>query len=395
MKKTSVTFRYAFFQAAYWTSSVLVYGYTRVFLEKFGYGPKAAGVVLATGALAAAFLQPLLGAIMHRRRLPLRTVLFAITALSVVCALAMLAPLPAPAIAAFFTVLAVMTNSSVGFLNSAAFALQREGETVNFSAARGVGSVCYALMSKFISTLASPQAMLACQFTAATVLAALTLTMLPRRDSETAPAPGAQKVEGGFFARNMNYMLILLGQVLLFFLHHIITGYLLDITLFCGGTEAEMGTAILIGALAEMPGMVLAGYLMKKYSPAVLLQCSVIFYFVRTALFLLFPSLFMIYVLEGMQMVSFAFLIPALAVFAEQYACPADRLRCQTLNTGTNAAAGFLGFLLGGILVEKAGIYSTLRVAFFVSVPGMLMIFIFAGRAAKALKAAAGKRAAG
>ena len=385
MKKTSVTFKYALFQAAYWASSVLVYGYTRVFLMNYGCSATAAGVVLAIGSLAAAFLQPLLGAFMHRRSLSLRAVLSAITSLGMLCALIMLTKLSGPTVAVFFTLLAVMMNSSMGFLNASGFALQKDGETLNFSAARAVGSVSYALMSKLMSSLSSTNGMLACEISCAAALTVLALTLLPKHDREQEITESVTKKEKGreFFLRNRDYILMLIGQTLIFFMHHIVTAFLFDITEYCGGTEAQMGTAISVGALAEMPGMLLAGRFMKKRSPARLLQVSAIMYCVRTLLFLLFPSMGMLYAYEIMQMITFSFLIPVFPVFVEQYVTPGDRLRCQTLNTGTSAAAGFLGFLLGGMLVDAYGAFVTLRIAFFVCVPGAFLLFFFAGRAAR------------
>lgn len=383
--KRSVTFKYALFQGCYWASSVLIYGYTRVFLMNYGCSATTAGVVMAIGSLAAAFLQPLMGAIMHRKSISLRTVLFTVTALGLVSSLIMLAPLPAPAVVAFFTLLTVMTNSAMGFLNASGFALQKEGEKLNFSAARAVGSVTYAAVSKLMSSLSSANGMLACQISCAAALAALALTLLPRhdREQEQAEAATAAEAESGFFARNRNYILMLVGQAMIFFMHHIITGFLFDITSdLCHGTEAQMGTAISLGAFFEMPGMLIAGRFMKKRSPARLLQVSAVMYALRTGLFLLFPSMPMLYALEIMQMITFSFLIPVFPVFVEQYVAPGDRLRCQTLNTGASAAAGFLGFLVGGILVDSYGILFTLRLALGVCVPGSVLLFVFAGRAA-------------
>lgn len=385
MKRSNVTLKYALFQGAYWASGVLVYGYTRVFLMNYGCSASTAGLVLALGSLAAAFLQPLIGTFMHKRGLSLRTVLFSITALGILFALLMLFPLPAPVITVFFTLLGVVTNSTMGFLNASGFALQKEGETLNFPLARAVGSVTYAVMSKVVSSLSSANGMLACYIGCAAPLAVLAFTMLPHRDPEqTQPEEKtAQGTEGGFFRRNRSYLFMLLGQTLIFFMHHILTAYLYDIAVYVGGTEADLGTALSVGALFEMPGMLIAGRYMKKHSPARLLQWSAVLYCLRTALLLLFPSLPMLYVLEVLQMVTFAFLIPSFPVFVERYTAPGDKLRCQTLNTGTNAAAGFLGFLFGGMLVDACGIFPTLEISLLVSIPGAILLFFFAGRALK------------
>lgn len=389
MKRSSVTARYALFQGAYWASGVLVYGYTRVFLMNYGCSAATAGLVLALGSLAAAFLQPLIGTFMHKKGLSLRTVLFSITALGILFAALMLFPLPAPVITAFFTLLGVVTNSTMGFLNAAGFALVKEGETLNFPVARAVGSVTYAIVSKLMSGLSSSGGLLACYIGCAAPLAVFALTMLPKRDKEeeTTEKETAGQPDGGFFARNKYFLLMLAGQTLIFFMHHILTGYVYDIAVFCGGTEADMGTALSVGALAELPGMLIAGRFMKKHSPVRLLQISAVLYCLRTALFLLAPSLPMLYALEILQMVTFAFLIPSFPVFVERYTAPQDKLRCQTLNTGTNAAAGFLGFLFGGMLVDASGIYFTLKLSLFVSIPGAFLLFFFAGRALKKTEA--------
>lgn len=389
MKTKSVTLKYSLFQGAYWASAVLSFGYTRLFLKNYGYNATVAGIVLATCSLAAALLQPFLATVMHKKSISLRAVLFAITAFGILCALLLFLPLPAPVVAVFFTLLGITVNSAMGFVNASGFALKGAGETVNFSAARAVGSVCYAIVAKFMSLASSNGALVACYLAGAIPLAVFAYTMLPRHDAAPERKAAAAPVAGGFFKRNRSFLLMMLAQGFIFFMHHIITGYLLDITLFCGGTEDKLGTAILVGALCELPGMLVAGRYMKKHSPVLLLQISAIMYFVRTALFVLFPSMAMVYVLEVMQAVTFALLIPAFPVFVEEYILPEDKLRCQTINTGVNAASGFLSFLLGGVLADALGILVTLKIALLVSLPGTLLLFFCAARAEKERRSAA------
>ena len=387
MKTRSSTPVYSLFQGFYWASSCLVYSYTRVFLMNYGYSASVAGIVLAVGSLAAVLLQPLLSSLMHSKGITLRTVLSAICACGILCGLVMLLPLPAPAVVAFFTLLGIVTNSTMGFLNSAGFMLDAGRGTLNFPVARGVGSVCYALMSKLMSALAPGRGLLVCYLGCALGLMLLSLCLLPRQEPvEAAENSAEETVRTGFISRNRFYLLMLIGQVLLWFQHNVLSGYLYDLAIYCGGTGEEMGTAILIGALAEVPGMILAGVLVKKHDTARLLQLSVVLYCVRFGMFLLFPSLPMLYVTEVMQMVTFSLLIPVFPVFVEDHCAPGDRIRCQTLNAASTCASGFFGYLLGGLLVDSFGVFFTLKVSFFIGLPGAFLLFFFAEKTLRAGK---------
>jgi len=171
---------------------------------------------------------------------------------------------------------------------------------------------------------------------------------------------------------------MLLGQLLIFFQHNCINGYMWDIIRYAGGTASDMGTALLIGALAEVPVMLLFTRLEKGAGCHRLLQLAAILYVLKPLLILLHPSIPMVYVSQGMQMVTYAFVVPGMAYYANRLLAEEDRIRGQALITGSIAAAGFFGYLLGGLMVERAGILPSLWVASSVGALGSLLLFLFA-----------------
>lgn len=383
--KRNLNFSYSLYQSLYWMSACFVYSYTRVFLQKLGFSASVAGAELAFSSILSVLLQPWIASALGKRKsLSLRSVITGALVLSLFCGGLLLAPVSMGVLAVFFLIAATMTLTVQPFINSVGFGYINEGASLNYSASRGVASLAYAGISKIlaaVSELETGRGMLLCYLlmTAATLVVSLVLA----QGAGSAGAGLTQRSSAGgstgaFIKRYPGFSLMLLGQLLIFFQHNCINGYMWDIIRYAGGTAADMGTALLIGALAEVPVMLLFTRLEKGAGCHRLLQLAAILYVLKPLLILLHPSIPMVYVSQGMQMVTYAFVVPGMAYYANRLLAEEDRIRGQALITGSIAAAGFFGYLLGGLMVERAGILPSLWVASSVGALGSLLLFLFA-----------------
>lgn len=72
-------------------------------------------------------------------------------------------------------------------------------------------------------------------------------------------------------------MVVLLGCILIFMSHSLINSFNYQIAMAKGGGSGEMGNAMTISAVSELPTMFLFGYLLKKKSSVFWLRLSGLF----------------------------------------------------------------------------------------------------------------------
>lgn len=391
-----LSIHYALYQSLYWMSACFVYSYTRVFLQKLGFSVTAAGAELALSSVLSVLLQPVLASALGRwKKLSLRAVIAAGLGLALFSGGLLLTPAPMGALAALFLIMSTMTLTVQPFINSVGFGYINEGKKLNYSASRGAASLAYAALSKCISFLAEREtgtAMLVCYLimTAGTLLVSLYLAQGAGQKTaqETEKDKGVSTL--GFFKKYPCFSWMLFGQLLIFFQHNCINGYMWDIVRRAGGTAGDMGTALLIGALAEVPALMLFTRIEKKCPCHGLLRLAAGLYALKPLLILLSPSLPMLYLSQGMQAVTYALIVPGMAYYSNALTAPEDRIRGQALITGSIAAAGFFGYLLGGVLVDAMGIETALWAATGVGAAGSLLLALFSKPLEKSTDASAG-----
>ena len=151
------TFKLSLLYGFYWMTSCMVYSYAERFLLHCGFTTDRIGFVLALAYLASIILQPLLAQEADRERtLTLKT---GISACAVFAALlAFLMPLCTnilPLIAVLLGAMTCVTLAMQPLVNAVGFHYINRGEAIDFSFARGAGSVAYALASLILGALAA------------------------------------------------------------------------------------------------------------------------------------------------------------------------------------------------------------------------------------------------
>ena len=153
--KKHLTASYALYLSLYWISACFVYGYTRLFLSRLGFSADAVGLLLAVDCAAAMVLQPLLARVVERsRRLTMRHALLFMCLVVLFCGGLLLIPQPKAVLICLFAAMSTMTMAIQPFVNAVGFSYVNRGEKLNWSFARGIASLAFALFSKIYSALA-------------------------------------------------------------------------------------------------------------------------------------------------------------------------------------------------------------------------------------------------
>jgi PPP family 3-phenylpropionic acid transporter len=373
------TFRFSLMQGVYWFGACLVYSYAERVLLSYGFQTGVIGVILAASYLSAMVLQPAIASAADRgRRVTLRLGIAAGALLS--AALAVSARIGGNAPVVFAVLLGALSSVTLAvqpLVNAVGFHYINRGLDLDYSFARGVASIVYALASLLFGALAARRigAML---WVYAAVQLGLFLSALffaPHREGIAARETGGSLAD--IFRRYPAFVLFCAGNLVLVVPHMVINSYLASITKVTGG---DMSVMIAIAALVEFPAMMAYSRLRKRIPDRVLLVASAAVYLLKTGLLLAAAYLpigaWAAYVSSALQMLCYAIFVPAASYYANDTVSESDRVKGQMLLTEAGLAAGVVSMLFGGLSIGRFGVGITLAVCEGLVAIGVLIVWL-------------------
>lgn len=382
MRRYGLTLRYAVLQAAYWMSTCLIYANTDVFLQAYGLSATQIGLELALSCAAAALIQPLVAAGLDRsRRVTLKAAIAGFAAVAMALAVITRLTDKALAVTLLFGFMSTVTIGVQPLINSVGFALIDSKQWVNYSAARGIASGCYALivlLYAFVAKFDVRYMLWLYLGMNALMLVSLLLFRLPKADA-SAPRPKPTPTPL-LLKRYWFFALMLVGLTLVFVGHQIINNFLIFIVEERGGGVAERGTAVSLSALVEIPMMILFVFIARKIRIETLIRFAGVCFTVKIALLLPNWGMTGVYISSLVQMLGYAIMIPASSYYVNALMEDADQIKGQALLTGAITASGVIASLVGGVLIDSLGAQGTLFVGTLLSGVGSVLFLLFTKR---------------
>lgn len=377
---------YSALQGAYWMLYCSVFIFATVFLLEKGFKDGEIGIILAAGNILGVLLQPYFASLADRsKRLSLQR-LIRILSLGGILLLILLLMLPHARFG--IALLFLMANAIVQILqpliNSVSIYYTNRGIPIDFGIARGIGSVSFAAASFALGLLVKRFHAPAILISGAVFLAAILLTSPLLPVLKEAPAVGKtptlieEEEEAlrapAFLLRYKGFLFLLLGITLLFTSHTILNNYLIQIVRPLGGSPEDLGNALSLAALMELPAMFLFSKIVKRFGSSSLLRFSAIVFTVKFALVTFAGSLFLIYASQILQGGAFAVCTPASIYYVNRLMREEDKFKGQAVLVGTNTLGGVFGSLAGGALLEAFQVKTTLFFGLAVSLAGTLLV---------------------
>ncbi len=155
-------------------------------------------------------------------------------------------------------------------------------------------------------------------------------------------------------------ILLFLGFSFLFTFHTMINSFLAQIFENIHGGSKEVGIALMIAALCELPGMIFFEQLVKKKSSKFWLSVASISFAVRGFMMLLASSILMMEMTHLLQAFSFALFIPASAYLFNQFLADDDRVFGQNDDHHRHNSWWGDRKCLGGSLLQHFGVWEML-----------------------------------
>ena len=361
-------------QGLYWMLFCVSSGFISLYLQGRGLSNGGIGTVTAIFGILAALLQPVLGGITDRsNRLTWRhmILILAIPYLAI-CVIMPFIP-GAWAGAIFMGLLILLGNTIMPFINTAHYHYSHQGEFINFGVARGIGSGLYAVLALVIGFLAERYGIEMVPVTGILIASLFTLVVfrMPSSRELTEKAPREKVLQKGFLLRYPAFTFMLLATLLMLTAHNILNTYLLQIIQSVGGNSSQLGIALAIQAVVEVPVLFGFSRLLKHFRPKTLMLSAAVGFALKAFMYALSGSVSMIYLIQIAQMLSFAIFASASVYYTSEAIPKEDQASGQAYMTSMMTVGTVLGSLSGGWILELSGMTTMLSVNVIIAMVGV------------------------
>jgi PPP family 3-phenylpropionic acid transporter len=382
-KKQFWTLRYIIINATYFAVYSGIHAYSSVFLLEKGFSNTLIGITLALANILSVIFQPLVAGLIDKQgKLTNRNVSMASTALLLIGSILLL--IIKNGIVAIFIIFALIYMVQMVYqpiITAMYFEYEAAGCHIYYGLARGLGSAGFAVTSVFTGMAigkfgVSILMILDIIFLTIALIVLFFFKKPTVKTSEPAKDEVAHNNLFSFIKTYPGFMLFVLGAVCFFFAHNAINDYMIQIITPLGGTEAQMGTAVFIAAILELPTMALIDKVMKKISCRNLLLIAGAAFLIKTLLMLIAPNMAVVYISQAMQMFAYAVFIPVSAYFVNQTMKRLDQVKGQAYVNVSITLGGVFSSLVCGRLLDIKGPNFMLTVSLVVTTIGLAIAFI-------------------
>ena len=349
-------------------------GFIAFYLQGNGFGNSMIGVITAVFCLVAVILQPMAGNLCDRIKiLTWKRMIILLGLPYVLICIMMFIVKERWLIAVLFGSMYIIASIYLPMINTALFAYEREGIKLNFGVARGTGSAMYAIMALLIGNMAlrfGTKIIPASGLIIMVLLLCVVSTMPPTKKSVFGSEEYRQTNIIRFIRKYPYFSVMLLAVLFIFFSHNIIGTYLLQIVQYLGGNSSNLGTAMFIQAVVEIPVLFTFSFIMRKIKVGNLMILACAGYILRAVLYFVSINIGMIYITQLSQICSFAIIAAASVYFTGTSVREEDHATGQAFMTGMMSAGTVLGSLFGGAILDYVGMRALLSVNILLSVIG-------------------------
>ena len=366
---------YAGIQATYWMVYAVVGSFASVFLLARGYSNSEIGVILAVANVVAVVLQPMIADFADRSK---KVSLVGLIEMMTIIMLLFMTGLfvfqqKSLALSVIFLMLLAWHTSLQPLINSLNFKLEECGLKINFGVARSMGSLAYSILCAFMGTLVETYSVSIMPFSGVVVILMLMVSLMAtkkmfdkaaaasitRGEFETV-AVAKKEVEEeinliAFLKRNKVFLLLNIGVLGIFFSNQVLNNYMIQIISNVGGDSEDMGRILSIMAFLEIPLMVCAGSLRKKFSCELMLKVAAVGFTIKIAIHYIAKTVGMIYFAQLFQLVSFGLFLPVMVMFIDEVMSKGEAVKGQAFFTMMTTVASIVGSLIGGVILDISG----------------------------------------
>lgn len=389
-KSKNLTPGYSFIQGFFWMSFAAIMGFSSLYLLESGYTNTQIGMIIAVAGALSAGLQPAIASYADKPDSPsLKKIILVLSAVQVVLAVFLLMNyqkgffLTGLFYGCLITILQLM-NPLVNALGTESM---NQGKKLNFGVARGMGSAAYAVASYALGIIVAKSGArlvpISIMIIFLAMVASVFLFSFEKEEKKNAKT-GEKRKDGmfAFFMRYKRFSIVLIGCMMIYISHVLLNNFTFQIVETKGGGSPEMGFAMALSALIELPTLFLFTYMLKKVRCDIWFRISGIFFMLKSLGTLLAPNIPVFYGVQIFQMLGWALITVASVYYVNSIMDEQDAIKGQAYITMTYTLGSVFGALLGGRLIDFAGVNAMLGFGTVCAAVGMVILLIFTEKSA-------------
>lgn len=381
-KNQNLTAKYSYIQAFFWMSFAAVMGFTSLYLLGEGFSNTEIGLLIAFAGIISAVLQPTLASYADRPNSP--------SLKKIVIALSIILLAAAGALILFYRHSMLFTGLFYGMcitvlqlltplINALGMESINQGKELNFGVSRGMGSVAYAAAAYLLGVIVAKAGEISIPVSMLLFFAffIFILVRFPFTKTEKGHIQAEKKAGDSplaFFARYRKFGIVLIGTSLLYISHILLNSFTFQIVESKGGGSSEMGFSMALSALIELPTLFLFTRMVKKVRCDIWFRICGIFFMLKSLGTLLAPSILPFYFVQLLQMGGWALITVSSVYYVNSIMEEHDVIKGQAYMTMTYTLGSVLGALIGGFLIDKAGVNAMLAFATGAAFIGMIIV---------------------
>lgn len=375
------TASYAVIHSATWGFYAVLLVYSSNFLYNYGFADGQISLFLGLATLASCVLQLVCAELIARlKRLQTFHVLLAMALLMVAGSAMMLSGSLLPAVAGLWLD-SVLLQAIPAMTNAIGMDAIAHGSPIRYGVSRGIGSGGYSLLALLTGQLVQRLGTGAVAAVAlGTSVAFVAGALWFRRAGDVPVNETAVKQEssgrGGFVKSYPLFSCFLLGAILLYTSHNLITSFMMQVIVSKGGNAANQGVATFLAALTEIPVMFAFAWLLRKASCRFWLYLSALFFLVKAMGLYLAGSMAAVYAVQATQFLGYALFSIAAVYYAESTVGGEDTVRAQSYLSSTTAIGGLIASFSGGYLCQLLGAPGMLLVSSAFAIAGITVVVL-------------------
>lgn len=388
--KKNLTIHYSLLHFFYQVVSICIVGYSSYYLLGCGFKNTEIGIIVAVSNIIAVILLPMIGSFADKPTSPSLKNIMLILYVIFLAGTASLFILNGRVMwltCIVFGICSMMFQILMPLLNSLGTESLNQGQNISIGAARGTGSLAYAIVSYILGIVVIPLGITVVPVFAsvALIIIIIGLYLFPfNKNKKDNGLQGNDIVKISvldFFKKYPSFTLVLIGCICFYINHTLLNNFLYQIVSSKNGTTAQMGTATAIAAILELPIMFGFHYLLKKVSAGKWILICGVFYTIKALGSLLVPNMLGFYFVQVFQMFSWAVIAVATVYYVNSVMEKEDTIKGQSYMGMTFTIGTILGSVLGGVLLDYTSVNMMLIAATIVSMIGI--IFVYKGIAKK------------
>lgn len=372
----------------YFSLNCIAFSYVAFYLGRFGIENSTIGMLVSVFAVFGFILQGTIGRFIDTHpKWYWRNLLLIMGSIElIICVLifsVQLMNMDVLIIEILYGMLIMNTFAMAPLVNSSSFYYTAHGMPVNFSTARGVGSLVFAVASYILGVYSEEIGIIFIPSfgVAISILFLISVLILPglgstygERETSSSRKPFISK---GFFKRNRYFIIMVIGICMPLTLHYMVNSFLIKMIEHVGGSSVELGLALSIAAVCELPMFFLYDRIVKKYrfSTQFLIVIAAMLFVIRGILYHFAGDVLFIYVIQTMQCVTYALLIASQANYADESVSPQDKASGQSMMSMAETVGFILGTSIGGWTITMGGVNLMYDAGILIAFIGLLIVF--------------------